>query len=94
MARWCISLIKTGAEIQEVSLKTLLSYLEVHGRYKSCQSMRTSPQSVVISEQLDTSAIVGQINWRSLLIAAISVGEVRSKGESAEKVDEGPGESR
>jgi len=54
----------------------LRKYLEVHGRYKPCQSMRTSPQSVVI------------------FIAAISVSEVRSEGEPAEKVDEGPGKSR
>jgi len=68
---------KTGANIKEVPLQMLLrKYLEVHGRYKPCQSMRTSPQSVVI------------------FIAAISVSEVRSKGEPAEKVDEGPGKSR
>ena len=56
--------------------------------------MRTSPQSVVISGQTDTLANVHKIKWQVLLIAAISVSEVRSEGEPAEKVDEGPGESR
>ena len=86
---------KTGANIKEVPLQMLLrKYLEVHGRYKPCQSMRTSPQSVVISAQTDTSVNVHQIKWQALLIAAISVSEVRSEGEPAEKVDEGPGKSR
>ena len=43
---------------------------------------------------METSALLHQIRWQALLIAAISVSEVRSEGEPAEKVDEGPGESR
>ena len=63
--------------------------LEIHSRYKSGQSMWSSPQSVVVSGQRDNLEKALLIsNGKSLLIAAISVSEVRSKGEPAKKVDE------
>ena len=91
---WDRHMARRCTRLERISKTLLRKYLEVHGRYKPCQSVRTSPQSVVISGQTDTLANVHKIKWQVLLIAAISVSEVRSEGEPAEKVDEGPGKSR